>query len=153
MGRFRRFREALCYGTSDATDLGHGPAEGGERLPMTLRILIVEDEAIIGLLLGDLLADMGHDVCAIASTAIEAVAAAAAHRPELMIVDVNLGGENGIAAVDAIQAQWPTPCIFVSGDDHVLSILAARGQVLAKPYQPRQIALAITHALVAGGIA
>ncbi len=116
---------------------------------MQLRILIVEDEAIIALLLGDLLADMGHDVCATASTAAEAVAAAAAHRPELMIVDVNLAGESGIASVDAIQAQRPTPCIFVSGDDHVLATLAARGEVLSKPYQPQQIARAIAQACAA----
>lgn len=115
---------------------------------MALRILIVEDEAIIALLLGDVLADLGYDVCAIAMSAAEAVAAATIHRPELMIVDVNLAGENGIVVVDTIQAMMPTPCIFVSGDDHVLSVLAARGEVLAKPYQPRQIERSIKRALV-----
>jgi DNA-binding response OmpR family regulator len=116
---------------------------------MALRIMIVEDEAIIGLLLGDLLSDMGHDVCAIAATAVEAVAAASVHHPELMIVDVNLAGQSGIAVVDAIQALMPTMCIFVSGDDHILATLAARGEVLAKPYQPWQIERAILCAVAA----
>ena len=43
---------------------------------MALSVLIIEDEIIIGLLLGDLLADMGHEVCAISTTVAEAVAAA-----------------------------------------------------------------------------
>lgn len=91
---------------------------------------------------------MGYEVCGTASTIAEAVDAAAAYHPELMIVDVNLAGESGIAAADAIQALMPTPCIFVSGDDHVLAILAKRGEVLSKPYQPRQVERAIIRALV-----
>jgi len=116
---------------------------------MSLRVLIVEDEAIIALLLEELLTDMGHDVCAIAPTAAAAVAAAAAHGPDLMIVDVNLAGESGIVAVDTIQSLAPTPCIFVSGDVHIMTILAARGEVLTKPYQPRQIERAIRRTLAA----
>ncbi len=114
---------------------------------MALSVLIVEDEVIIGLLLGDLLADMGHEVCAIATTAAEAFAAAARYRPGLMIVDVNLGGDSGIAAADAIRAEAQVPCIFVSGDDAVLATLAYRGEVMPKPYQRRHIERAIAGAL------
>jgi CheY-like chemotaxis protein len=42
-----------------------------------LSILVVGDEIIIGLLLGEVLVGMGYDVCAIASTEAEAIAAAA----------------------------------------------------------------------------
>ena len=114
---------------------------------MALRVLIIEDEIIIGLLLGDLLADMGHDVCAIATTVAEAVAAAATHRPNLMIVDVNLGDESGIAAVDAISTVSDIPCIFVSGDDAILKTLTARGEVMPKPYQKRHLERAIAATL------
>jgi CheY-like chemotaxis protein len=33
-----------------------------------LRVLVVEDNAIIGMLLGEMLAEMGHDVCGIETT-------------------------------------------------------------------------------------
>jgi CheY-like chemotaxis protein len=67
-----------------------------------LRILVVEDEPLIGLLFADLLDGMGHSVCAIAANENDAVAAAARHRPDLMIVDVRLGLGSGLAAVAEI---------------------------------------------------
>lgn len=114
---------------------------------MATRILIVEDEAIIAMLLGDLLADLGHEVCAIAATGAEAIAAAAVHRPDLMIIDVNLRGESGIDAADIIIAREPVRCIFVSGDNVVLATLAARAEVMTKPYHQRDIERAIARAL------
>jgi two-component system, response regulator PdtaR len=42
----------------------------------TLRILVVEDDALFGMLLAELLAMMGHDVCGIEATEADAVAAA-----------------------------------------------------------------------------
>lgn len=112
---------------------------------MALCILIVEDDAIIAMLLGDLLMDLGHHVCGIAGTEAEAIAAAVAHRPGLMIVDVNLGTESGVAAADVICSQSPVPCIFVSGDDAVLATLAGRGEVMAKPYRLAHIETAIAR--------
>ncbi len=114
---------------------------------MALSVLIIEDEIIIGMLLGDLLADMGHEVCAIATTIAEAVTSAAAHRPNLMIVDVNLGRESGIAAADTICAVSDIACIFVSGDDAILKTLTARGEVMPKPYQKRHLERAIAGTL------
>jgi CheY-like chemotaxis protein len=56
-----------------------------------LRVLVIEDDALIALLLSELLAGMGHDVCATAATEAEAVRAATRYRPDLMIVDAGLG--------------------------------------------------------------
>ncbi len=55
-----------------------------------LRVLVVEDEAIIAMLFADLLVAMGHEVCAIEATEAGAVAAAVRCRPDLMIVDAHL---------------------------------------------------------------
>jgi two-component system, response regulator PdtaR len=33
-----------------------------------LRALVVEDDAVIGMLLADMLAEMGHDICPIEAT-------------------------------------------------------------------------------------
>ena len=38
-----------------------------------LRVLVIQDDALIAILLAELLASMGHDVCATAATAAEAV--------------------------------------------------------------------------------
>ena len=65
-----------------------------------LRVLVVEDNAIIGMLLAEVLAGMGHDVCAIEATEADAVTAAARCRPDLMIVDVQLGDGSGAFAIE-----------------------------------------------------
>jgi CheY-like chemotaxis protein len=36
----------------------------------TLQILVVEDDALLAMLLGELLAGMGHEVCATAATIV-----------------------------------------------------------------------------------
>lgn len=81
-----------------------------------IRILVVEDKAIIAELLSDVLTGMGHDVCAIAMTQEDAVSAAARCRPDLMIVDVRLGNGSGLFAVDEILQSRYVPHVFVSAD-------------------------------------
>ena len=46
-----------------------------------LRVLVVEDDALIGALLAEMLAGMGHDVCGIEATEAAAVSAEARCRP------------------------------------------------------------------------
>jgi DNA-binding NarL/FixJ family response regulator len=52
-----------------------------------LSVLVVEDDALIGMLLAEMLEDMGHNVCAIANAEEDAVADATRYKPGLMIVD------------------------------------------------------------------
>jgi CheY-like chemotaxis protein len=42
-----------------------------------LNVLVVEDDAMIGILLAEMLGDMGYNVCAVAATEDDAVADAA----------------------------------------------------------------------------
>ena len=74
-----------------------------DRHMSSLRVLVVEDEAMIALLLGTLLAEMGHEVCATADTAAAAIDAARRYAPDLIIADAHLhGGEDGVDAVEEI---------------------------------------------------
>ena len=80
-----------------------------------LTILLVEDDALIGLLLSEMLAELGFTVCAVATTEDEAVALAARHRPGLMIVDQYLMQGNGISAMQRIARDGPVPSVFMTG--------------------------------------
>ena len=80
-----------------------------------LKVLVVEDDAMIGLLLAEMLGDMGYDVCAVATTEEDAVAEAARFKPGLMIVDEQLLEGSGLSAVDRILRTRPVPCVFISG--------------------------------------
>ena len=81
-----------------------------------LRILVVEDDGMLGMLLGEMLEDMGHLVYPLETTQAGAVAAASANRPDLMIVDVGLGEDSGLAAMDEVLATGFIPHIFMSGN-------------------------------------
>ncbi len=109
-------------------------------------ILIVEDDAMIAMLLAEMLEAMGHSVCAIEATETGAVAAARAHQPGLMIVDAHLQQGSGVAAVATILATQSIPCILVSGDIAEIRGNDPRAVILAKPYSEAGLAAAISRA-------
>ena len=116
--------------------------------PMTaLRILIVEDEAIVAMLFADLLVAMGYEVCAIEATEAGAVAAAVRYKPDLMIVDVHLMDGNGASAVAAILRAGFVPHVFVSGDSLRERPFAPGSVVLQKPFRESDLVRAIESAL------
>ncbi len=112
-----------------------------------LRILVVEDDAVIGMMLAEMLEEMGHDVCAIESTEADAVSAADRCKPDLMIVDVLLGDGNGVSAVTEILRAGPVPHLFVSADISRLRALRPSAVAIQKPYREPELTRAIHLAL------
>jgi len=112
-----------------------------------LRVLLVEDEAVIAVLLAEVLGGMGYEVCAIEATEADAVAAAARCRPDLMIVDARLGTGSGVAAVEEILRTGPVPHVFVSGDSSIVQALRPDAVVMQKPFREAGLARAIQQAL------
>jgi CheY-like chemotaxis protein len=109
-----------------------------------LNVLVVEDDAMIGLLLAEMLEDMGHSVCAIAATEEDAVADALRCKPGLMIVDQQLREGSGIAAVERIILQdGPLPCVFISGDPIHPAKPGVRA--LQKPFLEQDLVRAISE--------
>ncbi len=115
------------------------------------RILIIEDEVIIGMLLSEVLAGMGHEVCGVVASEEAAVTAAALHRPDLLIVDAGLLSGNGIAAVDTILAARFVPHIFTSGNALGVRLLKPDAIILEKPFHESELADAIALAFCKPG--
>jgi CheY-like chemotaxis protein len=139
---------------SHATEFAKAPAKawlrGQEGKPMkALRILVVEDDVMIGGLLAETLEDLGHVVCAVETNAATAVAAAARHRPDLMIVDVGLGEESGVAAVKEILRSGFVPHVFATGDALRDLSLGPEAVLIQKPFRGPDIVHAIERALAA----
>ena len=111
------------------------------------RILVVEDDAFIGMLYADTLAAMGHGVCAIAATERDAVVAAEEHKPDFMIVDSSLAEGSGMAAVSEILRGGFVPHLFVSGDVAGILTLMPGANILEKPFLPTDLAKAIQRVL------
>jgi CheY-like chemotaxis protein len=110
-----------------------------------LRVLVVEDNAIIGMLLAEMLAEMGHDVCGLETTEAGGVAAATRCKPDLMIVDGRLGDGSGVAAMRAILLNGPMPHLFISGA--VVEADSPNAIVLQKPFYEQQLASALERVL------
>jgi len=132
----------------EVSQLNRTSERSGEQTPFKpLRVLVMEDNAIIGMLFADLLAEMGHVVCAIVTTQEEGVAAAARFKPELMIVDASLSEGDGLSAVDEIVRDGFIPHVFVSGDTALVLATKPGAIVLRKPFRDRDLAKVIQFAL------
>jgi len=112
-----------------------------------LRVLVVEDDAMIGELLGEMLQEMGHFVCAVAATEADAVTEAAKHMPDLMMVDVCLGQGSGIVAMDEILCSGFVLHFFMSGNVAKFRALRPNSFVLEKPFLEEDLGCAICRAL------
>lgn len=79
-------------------------------------LLVVEDDAVIAADLSALLKDLGYVVCAICPDASSAMQAIPVHRPDLLLLDINLGkGNDGISIAERINAVERLPFVFVTG--------------------------------------
>ena len=112
---------------------------------ISLRILLVEDDNLIGMLLSAMLEGMNHEVVAIAATEADAVADAAHHQPDLMIVDMNLREGSGTAAMARILEHGPVRHLFMSGA--TLEPAAAHTIVLQKPFVEKDLVQAIRQTM------
>jgi two-component system, response regulator PdtaR len=110
-------------------------------------ILIAEDEAILGMLLSEVLTGMGHEVCAVVESEADTVAAATTYTPDLLIVDAGLMSGSGVSAVDSILAKGFVPHIFTTGNALKVKLLKPDAVVLEKPFHEADLAEAITRAL------
>jgi CheY-like chemotaxis protein len=98
------------------------------------RVLVVEDEMLIGMLLEDMLTDMGHEVAAIVPRLKDALAAVERETFDLAVLDVHLHGESAFPVADALIAKG-VPFIFATGYGERGLPDSYRGRpVLQKPF-------------------
>jgi CheY-like chemotaxis protein len=79
-----------------------------------LRVLLVEDEAMIAMLIEDMLAELGCDVVATASQLDEAVSLARSGSFDLAFLDLNLRGVPSYPVAKALRERG-IPFAFVTG--------------------------------------
>lgn len=110
------------------------------------RVLIVEDDALIGLLLETMLESMDFDVCAVATSENEAVDVAARLQPDLIIADAHLGARgSGINAMARIaDTQGAIAHVLISGDRLDSAVLNT--PCLRKPFTEDELRRAIGQA-------
>jgi DNA-binding NarL/FixJ family response regulator len=117
-------------------------------MPAPRRILIVDDHSTFRLGLTALLnSEPGLQVVGEAATGTQAVAAVAALRPDVVVMDLNMPGLGGIEATQRIVQQQPNVGVLVLtmfDDEHVFAAMraGARGYIL-KTAQHAEIVRAV----------
>jgi len=80
-----------------------------------IRILVVEDEGIIGKDIERVLTQMMYEVCAQVMTGADAIAKARELEPDLVLMDIVLRGDmDGIEAANVIRKEMDIPVIYLT---------------------------------------
>ena len=108
------------------------------------KILIVEDESLVALNIENRLLDLGYEIADVVATGEEAIAAATASQPDLVLMDVKLTGEiDGIQAAEAIRDRCNIPVIYLTayGDEETLQrakVTEPYGYII-KPFDAKEL--------------
>ncbi|UUI67422.1 ANTAR domain-containing response regulator [Aeromicrobium duanguangcaii] len=88
--------------------------ESVQSTPPTPRVVIAEDEALIRMDLAEMLAEQGYEVVGEAADGQAAVDLAREHRPELVMMDIQMPGVDGITAASQIAAERIAPVVMLT---------------------------------------
>lgn len=120
------------------------------------QILLVEDQAALRLVIGEVLEEFGHRVHSVENGAQALEAMARGLLPNLLISDIGLPGSlNGRQVAEACRARHADlPVLFITGYDesaaHSDGVLPPRTAVLLKPFELGDIADKVAELLALG---
>lgn len=116
------------------------------------RILVVEDESIVAFDITSRLQRLGHDVVGTARSGDAAYLLCDRHRPDLVLMDVQIEGEeDGIEVAERIREAFETPVVFLTAyaDPRTLERARRAGALgyIIKPFEQRDIEITVQMAL------
>ncbi|AHY59482.1 response regulator [Stenotrophomonas rhizophila] len=106
---------------------------------MKARVLVVEDESLVAMMVEDCLIELGYEVAAVAPNVDAALAALQGGGIDCAMLDVNLGGTPSFPIAEALEARG-IPYMFVTGYDGTAippNFRARHG--LQKPFRMREL--------------
>ena len=115
-------------------------------------ILIVEDDDIIAKVEDWRLKNLGYEVCGRAITGAEAMEMAAKHKPEVVLMDINIKGDiDGIETAKMIKKAYNIPVIYVTSHSDGQTLERARDTnpdgFVVKPFDDNDLRVAISLVL------
>lgn len=112
-----------------------------------LRTLVVEDNALLSMMLQDMLRDIGCTITGAASDMAQAMAMAQGLELDFAILDLNIEGDVSYAIADVLAARG-VPCLFATG--YAPTSLPGRFQsaaIIAKPFLAEELSLVMSQVL------
>ena len=125
-------------------------------LPPGLRVLVVEDEALVAEELRDRLGRLGLTVLDVVDTGAHAVERAYELRPELVLMDIRIkGAMDGVEAADVIYRELHIPVVFVTAHSDEATLTRAQGTApfgyVLKPFHESHLRVALATAVGRAG--
>ena len=109
---------------------------------MNERILVVDDEPKIVKLAHDYLARSGYQVLS-AGDGTTALASARRDRPDLIVLDLNLPGMDGLDVCRALRRESDVPIIMLTArvdeTDRLIGLELGADDYIVKPFSPREL--------------
>ncbi|MFJ4199185.1 ANTAR domain-containing response regulator [Streptomyces sviceus] len=119
--------------------------------PLTTRVVIAEDEALIRLDLKEMLEEEGYSVVGEAGDGEQAVELAREHKPDLVILDVKMPKLDGISAAEKIAVERIAPVLMLTAFSQRDLVERARDAgamaYLVKPFSKSDVVPAIEMAV------
>jgi CheY-like chemotaxis protein len=110
-----------------------------------LRVLVVEDEALVGLDLEHMLSNLGCSVIREYHPGIEVRSLKGAGAVDVAVLDINLGNATSYPIADALMKQG-TPFIFVTGYNAV-DARYRHAPLIEEPFDAEELVAAIQQAM------
>ncbi|MEU6508367.1 MULTISPECIES: response regulator transcription factor [Streptomyces] len=130
----------------------HAPYEphGTEAAEPTARILVVDDDPTVAEVVTGYLHRAGFTVDR-ADDGPMALARAAAHRPDLVVLDLMLPGMDGLEVCRRMRDDGPVPVVMLTArgdeDDRILGLEVGADDYVTKPFSPRELVLRVESVL------
>ncbi|MFJ9856096.1 response regulator transcription factor [Streptomyces albogriseolus] len=114
------------------------------------RVLVVDDDPTVAEIVTGYLDRAGYVVDR-AGDGPDALARAAAHRPDLVVLDLMLPGMDGLEVCRRMRGQGPVPVIMLTArgdeDDRILGLEVGADDYVTKPFSPRELVLRVGSVL------
>jgi DNA-binding response OmpR family regulator len=116
--------------------------------PSTKTLMIVEDEALVAMILRDVLQDAGYHVLDLTDRRAEALEVAKAEKPALALVNIRLaGGDDGIELAQRLKSLG-IPVLLISGQvSRARSAQTVAIASMPKPYDAADMVIAVAYLL------
>ena len=111
------------------------------------RILVVEDEVMVAMLVEDILLDLGCELAGLATRLDDALRLARQAEIDLALLDVNLDGRPSYPVAEVLRARG-IPFVFATGyGERGIDPAFAAAPTLAKPFQHEDLARIVAQHL------
>lgn len=111
------------------------------------RVFVVEDEMLLALMIEDMLADLGHQVVALATRLEPAVTLARTVDVDVAVLDINLAGVQSFPIADVLKERG-IPFLFATGYGALgLNEAHSDALTLKKPFEAKDLSAAIADVL------